>query len=139
MSSYYVTCIVLGCIHCCSVGDCDLGGDHPPRSSSRNGNWLLYSYYGSTINWSYETCCPLGLGTSVSCLACNFALGAIFGDLGLSIVLGVYCCLGIVKVVISWIWCKTLLICHLFLKAKGVSSFSSSTNSNIVCWAHVFC
>ncbi len=103
MSSYYVTCIVLRCIHCCGGGDYDLSEDHPPRSSSRNGNWLLYSYYGSTKNLGYETCCPLGLGTYVSCLACNFALGVNFGDLGLSIVLKVCCCLGIVKVVISGI------------------------------------
>ncbi len=101
MSSYYVACIVLGCIHCYGVGDCDLGGDHPPRSSFRNGDLFLYSYYGSTINLGYETCCPLGLGTSVSCLACNFALEASFGNLGLSIVLGVCRCLGIVEVVIS--------------------------------------
>jgi hypothetical protein len=25
------------------------------------------------------------------------------------------------------------------LKAKGFFSFSSSSNSNIVCWAHVLC
>ncbi len=100
MSSYYVTCIVLGSINCCGVGDCDLGGDHPPRSISRNGDWLLYSYYGSIKNSGYETCCPLGLGTYVSCLTCNFALGASFGDLGLSVVLRVCCCLGKVKVVI---------------------------------------
>jgi hypothetical protein len=58
--------------------------DHPTRSSSENGDYLLYSCCDSVGNSSYEANCLLGLKMYFSCLGRNFALGANFGDLGFS-------------------------------------------------------
>jgi hypothetical protein len=44
----------------CGVGDCHLSGDHPTRSSSENGNYFFYSYYGFMGDLGYEAYCPLG-------------------------------------------------------------------------------
>jgi hypothetical protein len=68
-----------------------------------------------------------------SYLACNFALGASFGDLGFFTNFWGYCCFGIIKVNYG-VWCWVPLICHVFLKAKGVFSSSFLSNSNIVCY-----
>jgi hypothetical protein len=71
-------------------------------------------------------CTPLRLGTSISNLASNFALGVGSSDLGLYTSSRGYCCLGTIKViVISKVWCRAPLIYYLLLKAKGdsLSSF----------------
>jgi hypothetical protein len=130
ISSYCTTYIICNCTWSSGDRDCDLCGDHLARSDSENGNCFHYSWCGSIGNSSCEANCLLGFQTYFSCLACNFALGAIFGDLGFSTSSWGYFCFGIIKVVNSRVWCKVLLICHFLWKAKGVSS--SSSNSNIV-------
>jgi hypothetical protein len=69
-----------------------------------------------------------------SYLACNFALGASFGDLGFSTSSWGYYCFGMIKVVDYGVWCRAPLICHVLLKAKEIFSSSFSSNSNIVCY-----
>jgi hypothetical protein len=116
----YGTCTISMYTSSCGTRDCDLGGDHPQ-------NFFLSSFYDSIRNLGCDACCLLGPGTFVSYFACNYALETSFGDLGIFIASWGCCCLGIVKVVvISRVWCKTLFIHHLYLKAKGLSSPSSS-------------
>jgi hypothetical protein len=105
--------------------------DHPPSSSFRDGDCLLCSCCGSTWNLGYEAYCALGPKTYVSYLTCNFTLGVAWWLQSLYCVSRLlpwnnkgYC--------YFWVWCKALRICHLFLKAKGVSSFSLSSNFSII-------
>lgn len=115
------------CTNWKGVGDCEWGGNHLAKSSSRDVDCLLYSCCGYKFKlWSI----PLKLGMHVSCLACSFDLGTSYSDFSLS-TCSWGCCLGIVKVdITSGIWFNVLFI-YLLLKFK-VSS--SSLKSNTLCW-----